>query len=305
MIDRLPAIPMNGLSGAEYFDVPCDRIGDTFRVFVAKPLALQPGKTYPVIYVLDGNLMFSAVREIHYAMALAGELSPAFIVGLGYAADDYASIFAKRDRDYSPTDGGDHGPFTESEARARFGGAANFLDFLETELKPEIAKAYPVDPDDSTLVGSSFGGLFASWLLMTRPDAFRRYVLCSPSIWWHDEMIWQWEDRYAADRDDLEASVFVTAGGFETIEKTKEYMQEIFRTNAPAKERAEKTYARFEQHGWPRMAEITPEFTAKLQSRRYPGLDICCHTMPDETHMSVWPGGISRGLRYVFGAWKP
>jgi len=305
MIDRLPAIPMNGLSGAEYFDIPSERIGDTFRIFVAKPLAVQPGKTYPVIYVLDGNLMFSAVREIHYAMALAGELPPAFIVGLGYAADDYASIFAKRDRDYSPTDGGDHGPFAESEVRAGLGGAAKFLDFLETDLKPEIAKAYPVDRRDGTLVGSSFGGLFASWVLMTRPDAFQRYVLCSPSIWWHDEMIWQWEDRYADERDDLDASVFVTAGGFETIEKTKEYMQEIFRTNAPVKERAEKTYARFEQHGWPRMAEITPEFTAKLQSRHYPGLDICCHTMPDETHMSVWPGGISRGLRYVFGAWKP
>jgi hypothetical protein len=42
-----------------------------------------------------------------------------------------------------------------------------------------------------------------------------------------------------------------------------------------------------------------------LRSRNYAGLKIHCHNMPDETHMSVPPAVISRGLRYVFGHWRP
>ncbi len=283
-----------------------ERIGDTFRIFIAKPMTSAAGKTYPVIYLLDGNLDVQLCPgDPLRGMAIAGELPPAFIIGLGYATEDYASVFTKRDRDYSPTDGGDRSPFADTEMRHKLGGAPALLKFLQTDLKPAIANHYPVDPADSTLIGASFGGLFASWVLMTRPEAFRRYVLCSPSIWWHDEIIWQWEAQCSAAHEDLKASVFVTAGGFETIEQTKHYMERISLTNAPVKERTDKIYAMYEKHGWPRMAEITPEFAEKLRSRNYPGLDICCHNMPDESHMSVWPGGISRGLRYVFGAWKP
>jgi len=58
----------------------------------------------------------------------------------------------------------------------------------------------------------------------------------------------------------------------------------------------------FEAHGWPRTAEIGPEFASKMRSRNY---KIHCQNMPDETHMSVPPAVISRGLRYVFGHWNP
>jgi hypothetical protein len=61
----------------------------------------------------------------------------------------------------------------------------------------------------------------------------------------------------------------------------------------------------FEEHGWPRTAEIGPEFADKMRSRNYAGLKIHCHNMPDETHMSVPPAVISRGLRYVFDHWEP
>ncbi len=61
----------------------------------------------------------------------------------------------------------------------------------------------------------------------------------------------------------------------------------------------------YDKHGWPRMAEITPEFVDKLKSRNYPNMNIHCPNMPDETHMSVGAGAFSRGQRYVFGHWDP
>ena len=60
-----------------------------------------------------------------------------------------------------------------------------------------------------------------------------------------------------------------------------------------------------DRHGWPRTTDLPHEFAARLRSRNYPGLKIHSHTMPDETHMSVSPAILCRGLRCVFGHWQP
>jgi len=305
MVERTNVVEINGLSSAEYFDLPSDAVPETYRIFVGKPTVVQTDKKYPVVYVLDGNFLFASVHSMHTGMTITEELPQAFIVAIGYPTPELPIVSAKRGRDYAPTDGGPYGVMAPADPHFQFGGAPAFLKFLGDELKPTIEDRYPVDPDNSSIVGTSFGGLFCSWLLLSRPEIFQRYILCSPSIWWHDEMIWDWEKRYAAAHQNLTATVFVTAGGFETVERTKQQLLAVSRAGGPMKETADKMAAIYEQNGWPRMAEITPEFADRLNSRRYPGLDIYCHNMPDETHMSVWPGGIARGLRYVFGTWKP
>ena len=119
-----------------------------------------------MIYVLDGNLLFQSVRAMQNGMALTRELPEAFVVGIGYDTTDFPSISGKRNRDLSPTDGGEHRALFPSDPRYPFGGAASFLNFLIAELKPAIERDYPVDAADCTLVGSSVGGLFASWVLL-------------------------------------------------------------------------------------------------------------------------------------------
>jgi len=305
MVERANVVEINGLSSAEYFDIRSDAVSETYRIFVGKPASVQSGEKYPVIYVLDGNFLFASLHGMHSGMTITGELPQAFVISVGYDTPTLPTVSAKRTRDFSPTDGGPYRAMAPADPRFQFGGAAAFLKFLNDELKPAIENHYPINPDNSSIIGTSFGGLFCSWLLLSRPEIFQRYILCSPSIWWHNEMIWDWEKQYAAAHQNLAATVFVTAGGFETVERTKQQLSAVSRAGGPMKETADKMAAIYEQNGWPRMAEITPEFTDRLNSRHYPGLDICCHNMPDETHMSVWPGGITRGLRYVFGTWKP
>jgi hypothetical protein len=43
------------------------------------------------------------------------------------------------------------------------------------------------------------------------------------------------------------------------------------------------------------------ELDARLRQRAYPSLDMHFHVSPDETHMSVFPGALARGLTAVFG----
>jgi predicted alpha/beta superfamily hydrolase len=305
-----PATPMTGLFGAEFRDLHSDIVEETYRVFVSAPMAVDPDASYPVIYVLDGNGMFGAAQEIARLLAMGGEIPHAYVVGIGYAVDNgFAGVLGKRYRDYTPTKGGE----VEASALKQFdatgniapGGGPEFLRVLREEIKPGIEAAYPVDPADATIAGASLGGLFPSWVLLTQPETFQRYVIISPSIWWHQEEVWQWEERAASERSDIEARVFITAGGLELVEMIQAQIRASAEGDGPFNDAIRESAEAYDRYGWPRMAEITPEFADKLNSRGYPGLSAVCHNMPGETHMSVPAGAYSRGLRYVFGAWSP
>jgi predicted alpha/beta superfamily hydrolase len=298
------AIAMNGLLDAEYFDFESTHVGDTFRIFVAKPPFAEREKRYPVIYATDGNGSFLMVTSIQRTLAWSGEAPAAYVIGVGYPTEGgYLQAIAKRNRDYPPTDAGD---YARTMLGPTFAAGGNvFLRFLTEELKPELASRYAIDANDATFFGSSLGGLFGAWVLLTSPATFRRYILASPAITWNDEEVWRWEQACAAARSDLPATVFLGAGELEAADVARRYALETAEKNSLLRPRIKAMIAWFEEHGWPRTAEIGPEFADKLKSRNYSGLKIRCHNMPEETHMSVPPAVISRGLRYVFGHWRP
>ena len=297
-------IAMNGLLDAEYFDFESTQVGDTFRIFVAKPPFADKNKRYPAIYAADGNGSFPMVASIQRTLAWGGEAPAAYVIGLGYPTEGgYLPAIAKRNRDYPPTDAGDYARTMLGPTFAVGGGA--FLRFLTQELKPELETRYAIDADDATFFGSSLGGLFGAWTLLTSPTTFQRYILASPAITWNDEEVWRWEQACAGARGDLPATVFLSAGELEAADVARRYALETAENNPMLRPRIKAIIAWFEEHGWPRTAEIGPEFADKLRSRNYTGLKIHCHNMPDETHMSVPPAVISRGLRYVFDHWRP
>lgn len=99
--------------------------------------------------------------------------------------------------------------------------------------------------------------------------------------------------------------MFLSAGELEAADVARRYASETAEINPMLSPRIKGMIAWFEEHGWPRTAEIGPELADNMCSRNYVGLKIHCHNMPDETHLSVPPAVISRGLRYVFGHWQP
>jgi hypothetical protein len=305
------SVQMNGTYGAEYYDVQSESVGDTFRVYVAQPGAAVPGKRYPVVYVLDGNLFFATVTEAYRAMAMGGEVPPAIIVGVGYPSSDPADALAKRHRDYTPSQGDEVERIVGSMSQPSGtppapGGGPCFAQFLQEELKPGLEARYPVDPDHTTLIGVSLGGLFAAWTLLSAPATFRNYVLCSPSLWWNREEVWMWEQDHAERQTDLAASVFLSAGSLETAAGSRTHLSSITRSlEGPMRESLDRLIGAYDRHGWPRMSELTVELAERLAARGYPGLKIHCHNMPEESHTSVAPSAITRGLRYISGSWIP
>ncbi len=153
-----------------------------YRVFVATPRSAPNDKRLPAaLYVLDGNAQFPLAVNALYkkwtAMSGAAQLSASLpvIIGLGYPVPKAYPI-AQRTRDYTYVASG--------EAFAAGGGAANFYDFVSSQVVPYIEKQYATDPEHQILSGHSFGGLFALYVLLNHPNTFDHYVIGSPSLWW-------------------------------------------------------------------------------------------------------------------------
>jgi len=139
----------------------------------------NPLKHYPVLIMHDGQNLFDAatssfgvewqVDEAMNALATTAGILEAIIVGPYNNAD--------RIYEYTPTVDTDYGG----------GGAEPYLDFLTAELQPWIESTYRADDEPPGIAGSSLGGLVSLYGCWTRPTAFDRCGVMSPSLWWDNQ----------------------------------------------------------------------------------------------------------------------
>jgi predicted alpha/beta superfamily hydrolase len=238
--------------------------GVEYKLYVGLPNGYEEAeRRYPVIVTLDADYSFAIAQNVVEHLADRNHLRPAIVVGIAYAGPLRYRL--NRTRDYTPVfspDGG-YGP----EYQRVSGGAPAFLDFIDRELIPWLAREYRTT-GERVLVGHSYGGLFASWVAVTRPDLFTGVVAVSPSLWYDDGMIFDLEVEAARTRDDLALRLYLEVGD-----------QEV---NA--------------QHHMP--ADLT-RFARSLEGRGYPSLALRWQIAEDETHNSIFPRALSNGLRFV------
>ena len=68
------------------------------------------------------------------------------------------------------------------------GGGWKFLDFIESELIPEIQSKYRTT-SRKLLIGHSLGGLLAINTYMDKNSPFDAFVSLDPSLWWDEETL--------------------------------------------------------------------------------------------------------------------
>lgn len=116
------------------------------------------------------------------------------------------------------------------------------------------------------------GGLFSLYALTSRPDAFQRHVAISPALYWSERRLFREEVALSNRCTDLPVRLFLGVGALEeAMDVNSRFVSNLY------------------------------EFEARLRRRAYPSLDLHFHVFPDETHMSVFPAALSRGLTAVFG----
>ncbi len=212
MAGLLPAAQANpawapvSLEHTRSFEMSSRHTGQRYRIFIGLPSRPAPSAGYPVLYALDGGRFFplldaardkpsaNAAHQARFA-ARHGEAPDGLVVGIGYASGERVDIDA-RSLDYTPAH--DCKPPCEGVGALGSGGGDRFLDFIERELKPLIAREFPVDAQRQTLFGHSYGGLFTLYALMQRPDSFQRYYALSPSLWFGDALLMKRLPGFAA-----------------------------------------------------------------------------------------------------------
>jgi hypothetical protein len=233
---------------------------------------------YPVLYVLDADLLFGWVADqIRFVASLHGfpnlpNLPNAIVIGIGYPTtvfDQPRLWISLRARDMTPTQDPEHMRAVGSEGTS--GNAEKFLRFMRNELMPYINSNYRTDPEDATIVGASFGGLFALYALFHEPEIFRRYVALSPSLWWDEKVMFEYEREYASKHAELPAKLFLSVGSIEELESANAHMMSNLK-----------------------------EFARILEQRKYVGLEWESHIFEDEGHISAQGTAIIRGISSVF-----
>jgi len=257
-----------------------------FEISIRKPLVAGP-EPLPVVYSTDANHFFGAVANISYFLMLGCEIPPVLTVGIGYpVGSDIAFVTRRRIYDFSPTADekvlgvfSSSSPFVAGELKG--GGAPLFFRFMSEELSPWLVEHYRVS-GDRTYVGDSMGGLFGLYTLLNHHGFFKRYVIGSPEMDWGHPLCFDYEAKYAAEHKDLDAVVFLSAGGAERVlsPKYEPILSEVF---AKA-DRAGHTV---------RMGEL-------LRSRNYPSLKLKTKIFEEETHFTMPSIYMPHGLRYVF-----
>jgi predicted alpha/beta superfamily hydrolase len=248
------------------FEVHSTETGFDYEICVEVPnrYRLKPDARFPVVVCLDGLWTYGAVRDAFRILPLSKELPEAVVVGVGHAASDMNEVLQLRAVDYTPTRFAAPAETGVRISAREVGRADAFRRFLVDTLLPLLGARYRIS-DDRTLVGHSFSGLFGVDTLLVEPDAFDRWVLTSPSLWWDDRIMLKREAAHAAATDDIDARVFLSLGGDET-------------TGGFGGQR---------------------EFYEQLAARQYRSLDLHWLVFPGETHQSVISAAVVRGLRAV------
>ena len=211
-------------------------------------------KVYPVVYLMDSQWDFPLVTALYGEQYYDGFIPQMIIVGVTWGGTN-PNPDSLRARDYTPTN---------VKGTPQSGGADKFLSFMDKELFPFIEKNYRADKNDRALVGCSLGGLFTMYTLFTHSNLFQRYVAASPAFPWDNEVLYRYEEQYAAAKSNPTAKLFMCVGG---VERSVPGFQKL---------------------------------TGYLNNRHYKSLEIESRVLENTGHSGTKGEGFARGLQFVF-----
>lgn len=155
-----------------------DQLDREMDILVYLPNSYQSNKdkTYPVLYMLDGQNVFDSasaysdewqVDEIMSQLEQQGKVE-AIVVAVPNSADRW--------QEYNPWD------FVNWSGEAKTGKGQLTIDFIKNSLKPYLDNKYRTNKQNTGLAGSSLGGLMALYAAMEHSDTFNFVAAFSPSL---------------------------------------------------------------------------------------------------------------------------
>jgi predicted alpha/beta superfamily hydrolase len=243
------------IPGSEKRTIHSSIVNQDYELHINLPSGYaNSNKNFPVVYLMDSQWDFPLVTALYGQQYFDGFIPSLIIVGVTWGGN-HPNPDSLRARDYTPT----------NEARLpQSGGADKFLSFMKTELFPFIESNYKADNKDRTLMGSSLGGLFTIYSLLTQPQMFQRYIAVSPAFTWGNNVLSGYEQKYYESKTSQPARLFICMG---SVEKS---------------------------------AQAFKQLTDFLSTRQYSSLSIQTRVLENIGHSGTKGEGYERGLQYVF-----
>lgn len=258
--------------------------GPPHIIQISYPAGTAPEDGYPVVYLLDASLAFGTLADIAHYQELF--FTPTVVVGLSYA-DPFE---VQRRDDFVP-------PLADA-----------FRAFLVHEVRAEVSRRVKIDNTRQALFGHSLSALFVLNVLFSQPDAFDTYVAADPSIHlggYRIIQMWpQLKDRpFPAPQRRLLVSRGTLPEGPETERLTRRFSSA---PPLPARASAAPSGATPPATA-PAPAgnyrKSLPEFVQMLQT--IPGVRTEFVEFTGETHQSMIPAYLGRGMRWTLMGWDP
>lgn len=222
-------------------------------IYIRLPANYSPDseKEWDVIYVTDGEWTTSSTSYIYEFARNENFLPHSIIVGI---ANVFPEGENQRDRDFLPV---------HMEDFPLSGKADQFLNFLEKELIPFVNEKYH-GRGERTLIGHSFGGIFAVYALLTEPDLFENYIATDPPLQWNNYFMNKLASEKLSSLAGANKSLWISG-----IESTAKWMGNI-------------------------------SMDSVLQAIAPAGLHWKIVNYPNETHNSVRHKGVYDGLKFAY-----
>lgn len=226
-------------------------INDTFVIHLALPPEYDSSKKYPMLIMTDGIWRLNDHLELRKQMK-QGEIEPIITVSIGYPNGyDYLTI---RERDF----------LQDPES---------YLHFIVDNLVLYLSQNYPVDSENMTLAGHSYGGYWAFYALFNSDtvgkNTFKNYFIGSPSLQAStgSKNTASFEEEYHSRNKGLNCNVYVTVGGLEE----------------------------------PYFIRKITDFNEFLKKREYDGLNLTYEIFDDCTHENVYGPSIKNAALLFYG----
>jgi predicted alpha/beta superfamily hydrolase len=156
------------------YALPSAVLGATREINVWLPPGYaESGRSYPVLYLLDGGTTW---QDFHHISGLAqlGTVNGTTrdIILIGIASVDRRNELAL--------------PTENPELIARYpthGQSERFRRFIADEVQPFVGSRFRTN-GETALMGESLAGLFVVETFLKEPQMFDAWVAVSPSLWW-------------------------------------------------------------------------------------------------------------------------
>ena len=177
-------------------------LSETREFYVVFPEGYVEGSDtqYPVVYLLDGDVMLTTLHSVHSTYS-GGFMPDMILIGISNSEN--------RTRDLTTSE------LTERRGQAynqENGAAEKFISFIESELIPYVEKNYPVT-NYRTLIGHSYGGLFTVNMLLNHSELFENYLAIDPSMDWDEQKLLNESKEILGQNSFKGKSLFVSLGG--------------------------------------------------------------------------------------------